>query len=303
MIGRWRDSGRLARVGGRDGLFSRGGSARATPVKELDISTAWRNALAMVAAGREVLVAIAGVLFLLPSLALAVLVPEPQATPGMTPREMMAQLSEVYTTYAPLMLVVSALQMAGVITVIVTMTDRARPTVAQALRRGFFATPRYLAAQLLIGLGFGIGLIALGMIAGVSGNQGVAAALLFFAAGAAVHLVLRLALVAPVLAAEPRTGPIAALRRSWQLTRGHTLRLFAFLLLAMLLFLVLYGLIMLFVGLVLVLLTSGEVQRTLAALVSSTVTATAMVYASAMLAAVHGQLAGPWQGQIVGTFE
>jgi membrane-anchored glycerophosphoryl diester phosphodiesterase (GDPDase) len=106
-----------------------------------------------------------------------------------------------------------------------------------------------------------------------------------------------------VLACELERNPVSAMRRSWQLTQGSALRLASFLLLALMLFMLIYGLIMLFIGVVLSLTTSGDVQRLAAAIVSSTMTAAAMVYAGAILAAVHRQLAGPPASEMTSTFD
>ena len=63
--------------------------------------------------------------------------------------------------------------------------------------------------------------------------------------------------------------------------------------LALLLFLVVSGLVMMLVGIILAFATEGELQRVLKAVFSSAITAVALVYFVAMLAAVYRQLTGP----------
>jgi hypothetical protein len=62
------------------------------------------------------------------------------------------------------------------------------------------------------------------------------------------------------------------------------------------LFLVVYGLIMMFVGVVLVLMFKGEPQRLLGEGVAGVLLAVGYTYFVAMLAAVYGQLVGSAPG-------
>jgi hypothetical protein len=272
-------------------------------VTKLDITTAWKTASAMVVTHRDVLVSIAGVFFLLPSLIFAVFVPEPAVPPGTAPRAMMAILSESYGNAAPLLILITLLQIAGTLTVLIVMTDATRPTVGDAIRRGMRLTLPYLGAQIMVGLALGTGFVVLGSLAALTGVAALAATLVMLLFVAMAYLGLRVALVAPILATGEERGPIPALRRSWAITRGNVGPLALFLLLAFLLFAVIYGLVMMFVGVVLVLTTGGEVQRVLAALISSAITAGAMVYIAAMLAAVHHQLGGHDDRGLSATFE
>ena len=59
-------------------------------VAKLDTNAAWKEASAIVSANREVLLALAGVFFMLPSLAVAVIAGEPEVIPGARPEQMMA---------------------------------------------------------------------------------------------------------------------------------------------------------------------------------------------------------------------
>ena len=272
-------------------------------MNKLDISEAWKSAVRLVATNRDMLAAIAGVFILLPNLAFAFFFPEPQVAPGLGPREQMAILSTAYSHALPLLLPISLIQMAGMLIVIIVMTDRSRPTVAAAIRRGALATLPYFGAQILLGLLLATVFMVMAALAGAIGNTAVVSALVMMVFALAATMGLRMALVAPVLACEQGRNPVMAMRRSWQLTQGSALRLASFLLLALLLFMVIYGLIMLFVGVLLALTTTGQAQRLAAAIVSSTMTAGAMVYAGAILAAVHRQLAGPTEADLATTFD
>ncbi|MGE8132636.1 hypothetical protein ACQKO5_03415 [Novosphingobium subterraneum] len=263
------------------------------PDSKLDSSLAWKTATRLVATNRDVLMAIAGVFFLLPGLAFSIFVPEPQMAPGTPPGRMMEIMADAWTSSLPLLIIVTLLQMAGTVTVLIVMTDPDRPTVAQAIARGFRALGPYVLAQIIVGGALGMAFLVLVSAAALTGVQAIGAIVILAAFVAMVWCSLRMALVAPVLAIEGERNPIQALRRSWALTQGNSGRLLAFLVLLGLLFAVVYGLAMMLVGVVLVLTTGGELQRVLTAAVSSAITSGALIYFIAVLAAVYRQLGGP----------
>ena len=259
---------------------------------KLDSNAAWKEASALVAANREVLFALAGVFFLIPSLAVAVFMGEPAMEPGMDREAMMAALGEFYGKSWWLILLSSLLQVVGMLAILTLMRDRTRPTVSDAIRSGLSGTLSYLGAQLLWVIGFSlVGGLLIGVAALVSPALAVVLALVLFLA--AMFIGFRLILIAPLVAVEGERNPIAALRRSWALTRGNFWRILAFLLLLIVLFLVVLGIVMLVVGLILAIATSGETQKVIAAVFSSALTAVAVVYFCGILAAIHRQLAGP----------
>jgi hypothetical protein len=259
---------------------------------KLDSNAAWKEASALVAANREVLFALAGVFFLIPSLAFAVFIGEPAMEPGVDREQMLAAMSEFYGKAWWLILLSSVMQIVGILAVLTLMRDRSRPTVGEAIAAGLGGTLSYLAAQLLFIVGLAlVGGLLIGVLSLVSPVLGVVTACVMFLA--AVFLGFRLILLAPVVAVEGQRNPITALRRSWALTQGHFWRIFAFVALVTILFLIVLGIIMLVVGLILAVATSGDVQRIIAAAISSALTAVAIVYFAGILAAIHRQLAGP----------
>ncbi len=269
-------------------------------VTRLDASAAWKSATAMVAANRDMLMAIAGVFFLLPGLIGAVFVPAPVIAASMSDAQKMDAMQAYFASSLPVLLLLSLVPMAGVLTMLVVMLDGSRPTVSEAIRRSLGALPSYFAAQLLIGLGI---LLALAFVV-------AALALLLpdrlaasIALAVALYPVMRTALVGPVMAGRGDRNPVAAIRESLRLTKSNTGRMLAFIGLAGFVFLVVYGLVMMFVGVVLVLTTDGEAQRLLGEAISGVLQAVAYTYFVAMLAAVYGQLAAPPQQQVNSAFE
>lgn len=256
----------------------------------LDALAAWQSASSMVAANRDVMLAIAGVFFLLPSLVFAVFVPAPVMPAGVTGTDAFKLMQDFYSASFPYLLAITVLQIAGIQALLIVMTDKAFPTVAQAIGMGFRETPVALLAQFLFGIGLGLLLVVVVGLASVTGVPAVATAATLITIAIGVNLFLRFLLIAPVIAVERLRNPVAVLRRSWALTRGQVGRLALFFGLALLLYLVVSSLVMMVVSLILAFVTQGEVQRVLVAAVSSAITAGAVVYFAAMLGAVYRQL-------------
>lgn len=269
---------------------------------KLDTNAAWKEASAIVSANREVLFALAGVFFMLPSLALTVIAGEPEIATGMTRDQIVAAMEEFYSGAWWIILISAVLQVVGLMAILMLMRDRSRPTVGEAIRAGLTSTPSYLAAQLLLVIGLSlIGGVLIGVAAAVS--SALAVVLVLVVMGAIVFAVFRMLLVAPVVAVEGVRNPLRAMARSWRLTQGNFWRLFAFVLLILILFLVVVGIVMMVIGLILALATSGEPQRIIAAVFSSALGAVGVVYFAGVIAAIHRQLGGSEAAGVSATFE
>lgn len=269
---------------------------------KLDSNAAWKEASAIVSANREVLFALAGVFFMLPSLALAVIAGEPEVAPGMNGEQMMAAMEEFYAGAWWIILISAVLQIVGLMAILTLMRDRSRPTVGEAIRAGVSGTPSYLAAQVMVVIGLSLtGGVLVGVAAVVSPVLAVVVVLLVLAV--VIFTVFRMLLVAPVVAVEGVRNPLAAMARSWRLTQGNFWRIFAFILLILVLFVVVVGIVMMVIGLILALATSGEAQRIIAAVFSSALGAVGVVYFAGVIAAIHRQLGGPAAADLSATFE
>ena len=269
---------------------------------KLDTNAAWKEASAIVSANREVLLALAGVFFMLPSLALTVIAGEPEVLPGMKPQQMMAAMEEFYTGAWWIILLSAVFQIVGLMAILTLMRDRSRPTVGEAIRAGLPGALSYLAAQLLIVVGLSlIGGLLIGVAAVISSALAVVVVVLFTVA--MIFAMFRLILVAPVIAVEGVHNPLTAMIRSWRLTQGNFWRILGFLLLILILFAVVAGIVMMIVGLILALVSSGEPQRIVAAVFSSALGAVGVVYFAGIIAAIHRQLGGPAAADLSATFE
>ena len=148
-------------------------------------------------------------------------------------------------------------------------------------------------AQILFGIAIGvIGglLLAVGMATG----SPVVLAVMIAATGLLVlYAAIKTSLAAPVIAVEGVRNPIAALRRSWELTRGNSLRIALFFALVLIAFVVVMTAVMALAGAVLALTAGAKAQEITVMVLSSMLGAGMTLYFVAMLAAVHRQLAGP----------
>jgi len=165
---------------------------------------------------------------------------------------------------------------------------RAAPRLARRSSAVLRALPSYFASQLLIALGIlplSLGL-ALALSLFLPERIAVSVAL-----GAMLYPIMRTMLVGPVVAELGQRNPVTAIRESIRLTSGNAGRILMFFGLALFVFLVVYGLAMMFVVVVLVLMFKGEPQRLIGEGVAGVLLAVAYTYFVAMLAAVYNQLA------------
>lgn len=268
-----------------------------------DSSQAWKDASGAVAAHRELMFALAGVFFLLPSFAMNLLVPKFEPQPGLPPRMVLDQLGSFYAGVLPYVIAITLLQLVGTLAILTLFTDRTRPTVGEAIKLGAIGVLPCLGAQLLLGAVIGISFVLLAALGAASGSSGVVLMLMLVGAGAAIWAWTQFSLVAPVVAVERMFNPIAALHRSWNLMRGNTLRVLAFYLLLIVAFVVIALIVTGVLGVLLAVALPAEAGRIVSALVSSLLTAVLALYFVAVLAAVHRQLAGPSADITARTFD
>lgn len=268
-----------------------------------DSNRAWKEASGAINANRELLYALAGVFYLLPSLAVALLYPQPAAPAGLTGQAAMDATVKYYGSALPAMVPMLIFQAAGTLALLTLFTDRRRPTVRQAIGRGFAGLIPYLISQLILGVGVGLIGGAILTVAAVTGLAALVALVTVLIAIGLLYAWVRSSLAAPVVAVEEERNPLAALRRSWALTRGNTLRITMFYVLVALAFLAVIGVIMMLVGTLLAVTIGGKTAKIVAAIVSSTLGSTMALYFAAILAAVHRQLAGDRSETLSATFE
>jgi hypothetical protein len=270
---------------------------------KFDSNLAWKHATSAVAANREVLLALAGVFFLLPNLAFSLLFERPEPTSPMSPEQMMAMMSDYYVSAAPFLIVIFLFQAAGTLALLTLLTDRSRPTVAEALRHAIGGILSYALAQILLGLGLGLLAGLTLMLAGFTGLQLLVGIAFVGMVALGIYAFIRFSLVAPVIAAEGDRNPVSALQRSWRLTAGNSPRIAVFYFLFFFAFMLVIIIVMAVLGGLLAVIAGAEAGRITAAVVSTALSTMMMLYFVAILAAAHRQLAGPSPEAVRAPFE
>lgn len=258
-----------------------------------DSNRAWQEATALVSANRDVLWALAGVFLVLPSFAVGILAPPPEPPAGIDRDGLMAMLSNYYDSAWPWLLGMAVCQVIGTLAMLALYTDRTRPTVGEALKLALRGALPVILAQLLAGMGFVLAALIPIMLVALTGVQALATVVVAACLVALVYVMVRISLIAPVVMVEGERNPIAALRRSWDLTRGNAGRLTLF----YALLLVGFGIVILLVGgladLLLRLVLGMELGTALGTLVSAALQAVMAIFFMAVYAATHRQLARP----------
>lgn len=267
---------------------------------KFSMSEAWRDATAMMSANREVLLVIAGIFFLLPSLATALTMPSLQQSMMADPTTASAAVMELYAGWWWLLLLVLLAQLVGYLAMLALLRDSSRPTVSEALRTGLAGLLPAIGMYLIVGVvGFAI-MLVVGLLAAASPPLGFV--LILAAVIGAVYVMVKLSLALPVIAIEKISSPIAAMTRSWRLTRRNSLRLFVFYMLLVIVYLVISMILGAVLGLVFA-LAGGSTALLLNGLVSGILSCILTVVFVAVIAAVHRQLAGPSAEAVSATFE
>lgn len=273
---------------------------------KFDMSAAWNEAMRLVGANKDVLFVIAGVFFFLPNVAFMLLFAGDMAAIEATqaanpdPEAVGAAMMAFYASVWWVLLLVALVQGVGMLGLLTLLSDRARPTVGQALATGAKLLLPYIAAQVIITfllaaifvVPFAIGAAA-GAVTGILVGI-VAVAVL-------AYVFTKLMLVSPVIAIERVTNPFAAIARSWRLTKGNSLRLFFFVFLIGVALIVVGSVLGMIVGVV---FAFGGPESALIgqSLVSSLVNALFVTLLLAVLAAIHRQLTGGSPETISETF-
>lgn len=280
---------------------------------KLDMGKAWTQTTALIGANKDTLSALAGLFFFLPSFGAALFLPEATTTipaggqrqsgdPQVAMQQALDQISALYADNWPVLLAVSIAGFIGSMSLLALLSDRGHPTVGEALGKGIRSIPAYIAAQLLSALAAGL---ALGLPFGVVtafAPPPVAAVVALLLIVAIAYAAIKFSLIAPVIAIDGERNPMAAIARSWRLTKGNSLRIFAFF---VLLFVVIVIIGVLLQGILTLLLSAagGEVARIGIAAVSALVNAMITVIFLVVLAAIHRQLAGAAPERLSETFE
>ena len=272
---------------------------------KFDMGAAWNTATGLIGKNRDMIVVVAGVFFFLPYLATTLLMPQAMNPPVANPEDMQAILAVMQQTYIDywwVMLIIFVSQGIGTLALLVLLTDRARPTLGDALKRGAVSFPSYFAANILVVL---VAAVAIMLPVGLGFATGVAAIMVLtvmLAIPLVFYLMVKFSLIMPAIAVDGILNPVQALARSWRLTKGNSLRLFLFYFLLLIAITVVILLATLVLGVVFAAI-GGEVELIGNGIVTSLVNAGFVVIFLAVLAGIHRQLAGERPEELSETFE
>ncbi|MDE2436588.1 MAG: glycerophosphoryl diester phosphodiesterase membrane domain-containing protein [Sphingomonadales bacterium] len=270
---------------------------------KFDSNQAWKDASSAVSANRDLLSALGGVFLALPTFALSLFMPPPEPPTGADAETVMALLGQYYTKGWPALIAVALLSLLGTLTMLTLFTDRSRPTVGEAIRQGARAVLPVIAAQILTGIAIATLMVIVMSGAGISGSTGLKMLAVLLLVGGLSYVFIRISLLTPVVVVEGQRNPVAALKRSWDLTQGNVLHLLAFYVLLMVAFVVIYLIVAKGLGLVIALVTSGSAAAMINDLIAACLQAALSIYSVAVVAACHRQLAGPSSGALAERFD
>lgn len=259
---------------------------------KFDLDTAWKDTTSLIRETFSLLAVIAGVFYFVPYTAAQLWIPgmSELINGDFDPNSdrMQAMVNDMFANYWWALLLLIIVQGIGMLAMLTMLRRHERPTVAEAIGNGARSVASYIAAALIIGFGLGILivlLVAIPLATGIAalGVLGAIAAFVFFC-----YALTKLSLSTPVIAIEGQLNPLAALRRSWQLTKGNSLRLFFFYLLIV----VAYFVISVLIGLLFMLVFAfggPESQEFGQAISTSLINAIAAIISACLLAAVYRQ--------------
>lgn len=257
----------------------------------LSISRAWEETAAFARREARLLFPVAFLLMSLPGSILQAMAPV--TTPG--------KLPELGLWLAFLPVVVIGSLVGGL--AISHLALRPGASVGEALQIGLRRFLPLLGAAVLVGVGVSLLMIPLILIVAVLATPASAGAVPPALAVLPVLLMIpvlvvvwvRLILMTPAAAAES-VGPIALIRRSWDLTRGHFWRLLGFLVLLILVSLVVLTAVGAIGGILVILIAGqpqpGSIAMFLVLLISALVQAVVSGLFTAFIARIYAQLAG-----------
>jgi hypothetical protein len=258
---------------------------------KFDGNLAWKQASAAMAANRELLLALAGVFFFLPSFALIMLFKQPQVPAGATPEQVMAAAQPFMAAIGPWLVIGSVVQALGQLTLFELFgRSSGRPTVSEALRTALGSMFTYLVVQLLTGFMMTLVLVLALALGGIVST--------ILGAVLGVYLVCqayaRIFTAGAVIVLEDRFNPFTVLMRAFSLSRGNGFRLGNFLFLLVIAMIVGFMVVTVIVGIIAALtLGQGRAAEMLTGFFSSVVSAVAVAYFVAIVTAVYRQLTAP----------
>ncbi len=276
-------------------------SASAAPPR-FDSNRAWQDASAAVAANRDVLAALAGVFVVLPAFALTVLLPMPEPQAGADFDAILKGTQAYFAENWPWYLLAGLINVVGTMALLALFGQSSRPTVSEAIRTGLSAAPSGIGVQVMQGFLLSGIVLAPATILGLSGSPGLTALGALIGVGLAAWFWGRTSLATPAIIVQGIRNPVAALQRSFALTKGNAGRLLLFFFLLVLAFVIVTQLVTVVIGLIAQALAGAEASALISGFVASVFQGAMSVYMAGAVTMSHRQLVGTASPDVPGTF-
>jgi hypothetical protein len=238
-------------------------------IMKLSYSAAWKDTVELLQANGAAVAALAGVFLFLPALMTAYLLPYPEPT---DPKLILDLWVEYFNANWHWMVLSSIVGMIGAIAIFLLFLDPKRSTVGGTIATAIMILPFYFLASFLSGLIVGIGFMLL-IVPGL-------------------YLFGRLSLVTPIVVAEGQRNPIAAITRSFELTRGNGWAVLGLVLLIAFTAFVISGVLSTMLGILFLLVAGQDLGGFLTKTVQALTSAATLALIYALTAAIYRQLRG-----------
>ncbi|WP_416228451.1 hypothetical protein [Qipengyuania sp. ASV99] len=272
------------------------------------MNTVWSRGIELVRDNFQLLIVIAAMFVLLPTLAIYLLIPDFQmlADPTADQEVVAERMGELVGPLLGVGAVAAVFQFAGYGAMVALMGGD-RPTVAQALGTGFKIVPSTLAIMILFAIAYVIGaviiILPISLLVGVAGAPalgfiGIIPVLIFV-----VWLMARMSLSMPVLALGGTLNPITAITTSFRLTGPKQWQILLFWGVLFVAFTVISLLFNGIVGVLAALLGTGTLALLIAGLANGLTGMVSGMIICGLAVAMFTQLSGPSVAAIEDTFE
>ncbi len=246
--------------------------------RKLDLSSAFERARELFMDNLQLLLAVAGVFFVIPQLIVGFMTANAQQLDtlleGATKIEDFVEaFLVIYQQYSLWFILLGIVTFVGTLTILVILLDKTRPTVGQAIGIAFSLLLFYFLLSILTGLATFIGFMLL-ILPGF-------------------YFAIKFCLAPPIMVAEKVTNPIEAMKASWNLTKGNSIMIFVYLLII--------G-IVLFVVSLLVEGIAGLLGETIGLVVSSLFGGVVTAFNTAITVGLYQELRGPMTEDLTDTF-
>ena len=280
----------------------------AADTMKFDMNACWARAVDLVRSNSQLLIVIAGMFLLLPSVAMYLLVPDIElfADPTTSQEVLAERLGEILGPMLGVGLISLMVQFAGYGAMVALMGDE-RPTVGQALGIGLKTVPSLIAVMIAFMLMYMFGgfLIALpiSLIVGVAGVPALGLIVIFPVLLYVFWLMARMSLVMPALILGGTLNPIKAIANSFRLTRESQWSVMIFWVVLGAVFIIISLLLTGITSLVAAVFGGGTISLLILGLANGLLGCASGIMICAIAVAMFTQLAGPNPKAIAETFD